>query len=150
MIPAQPLFPIRQPTIPMHRQNPWVRSTRNHPFHCEGEPFHCCCFAPQGSPIHRMWKSFSIRQRQKNAQKPKIVRYQEDTAIRINTDLPAGWRGGTFTVRCIFKDEKGTPYFGQWSLPLQVALKKGGDPRQCGWIGGTGGACGRNLRRTFP
>ena len=54
-----------------------------------------------------------------------FVLYQEPTAIRINAQVPDDWPGGTMHFDGTFKDAQGIPYFGQWSVPLQIASPKG-------------------------
>lgn len=53
------------------------------------------------------------------------VIYQQATAIRINAQIPKGWKGGTIKFSGIFKSAQGVPYSGNWELPLQMVLSKG-------------------------
>jgi len=53
------------------------------------------------------------------------VIYQETTAIRINAQIPKGWKGGVIRFSGIFKSSQGVPYSGKWELPIQMVLTKG-------------------------
>lgn len=54
-----------------------------------------------------------------------FIAYQEPTAIRINTQIPAKWPGGTINIDGVFKNANGVPYSGRWELPVNIVFSKG-------------------------
>ena len=54
-----------------------------------------------------------------------FITYQEETAIRLNVQIPDDWPGGTVIFKSTFQDAKGMPYSGSWAFALQMVSPKG-------------------------